>query len=474
MRASFLASAWVIGCTGGTTSDDAGETDVDTDQVVVGTADTGAPDPALSVACAMSADNPLRASCEVAVVPPAVVEITLTRDDGGAPERTFNSPEGTDAASVVLYWMAPETDYTWTASVPTAPDLGEVTGALRPGALPAELGITTTVTGTASASLYGLASPCSEVSAAVIVDGAGVPQWIQPIESQGYVDAVTFTEDGTVLALVGSDITEYALDGTVLLHLERGTDFAERIHHDVFRRDGLTYGLFQEAVQSGPGDYLMDGFYVFDAAGAIVGEWHLIDHHVPVIGTQIPLGIDYSHANSIWVDEAGDVLVSFRHLSAFAKIAGLQAADSGAIRWTVSGDPTHSPLGGGFTLTASAGGIETFELQHNVHPLPSGAYALFDNRKSFLEPSRVLQLQVDPVALTADISAVYTLPEHCPFQGGAWHTDAGNPIGTCAPLRTAYEFDGAAAPGSAATFTLQAQCGSELGIFVPRVTPLEW
>ena len=245
------------------------------------------------------------------------------------------------------------------------------------------------------------------------------------------------------------------------MQVEEGS-FYGKPHHDVFRRDGRTYVLVQESVDG----VLLDAVQVFDASGAPEAVWRLADHLDPAVDRHGYLINDYSHANSIWVDEAGDWYLSSRHLSAVFKVAGLEAPDAGEVRWVLVGDPEETRVEGTLQLLDEA----SFVRQHNVHVTPDGRLALFDNRLQFPERSRVLWLAIDEQAGTAAVDQLWTLPLHCPFQGGAWTTPAGTALATCAPHRIAFEL---APDDEEPVAQLEVSCASAgQDSYVPRMVPL--
>lgn len=472
----WWATFWSLGCSGGPSTIPTSTPDPHTDGAH--TADTGAidtgspPPPPLAGHCSLS-DNVLRASCTIEVDPPQPVEVVFRPEDGRLPERVHGSPEALALHQVGLHFMRPETPYRYTIR---ALDSGEeLQGTFTTGVLPAPAAATLSVTGVSTSPMVGMASPCGAYG--VIFNTRGDLLWYEDL-SQGthsFLEGVSFTEDQTIIGLANGDLLEVDLRGQRGLELSLGEDFSDRIHHDVFRRDGLTYVLFQETTDDGL--YLLDGFYVFDDTGAQIAEWRLSDHHVPVPSFSPPNPVDYSHANAIWVDAQGDVLVSLRHLSAFVKVAGLQRVDFGALRWTMTGDPL-SPMVSDFVLDDLTGGLEGFIRQHNVHVLEDGRYAMFDNRALFTERSRLLLLEVDEPGRVATITEAYDLNLHCDFQGGAWHTIAGNPMATCAPLHEAFEFAaGSASDGSAPESPLwegEVRCEQGTSPYTPRFVPLDW
>jgi hypothetical protein len=440
--------------------------------------DTTASDPTdgLAVSCTAKPENVLRYACEVHVDPAQGVEITWVDDAGTLPVRSARSEDPAKNHELVVNFVPPDTLVRWTVTGLSDPSYTEegsfVTGPVPDGA---DI-VLTSLSGHTSAPQIGMVSPCVDGAVVAIVDPElGRPLWYQDLPTSagpiGFVDGVSFTEDHTVLAIVNGTIVETDLVGHVLRTLTPGLDLTGWAHHDVFRKNGLTYALFQEAITLPTGNYLLDGFDVFDAANERVAEWHLADVFVPPSdgGTTYP--IDYSHANAIWVDDALQVTLSLRHLSAIASIRGdPSAADFGAIDWRMSGDPDGA-FGTDFALHGNGFVPADFEQQHNVHWLPDGHLTFFDNRLALDEPSRIVELEVDPASLEAKFVGAWELPVHCDFQGGAWRTPTGNALATCAPLREGFEFD---PTNGKVAWHGAASCGDGFGSYVPRFVPLDW
>jgi len=426
------------------------------------TADTG-PLPTLTATCTLSKDNPMRAWCDATVDPPQPLEVWFSHDSGGGPERVHTSPDAVADHTIGLYFMRASSTYDY--EVRTVDGRVAATGTVTTDAATGELAVAGAVTGTTSADNFGLQSPCFGGSA-VIVDPQGSVVWGH--EFPGNAEGVSFTEDETVMALLnGPDrVIEVDLMGREVLRLELGTDYPNATHHDVYRKDGRTYVLYQTNQQG----MLLDGFYVFEG-NTRLGSWFLADHHTPQPQGG-PFGADYSHANSIWVDDAGDIYVSFRHLSGVVKVKGIDDPGFGDVVWRLAGEASDQRLGSDLVLSSAVTAEVSFERQHNVHRTSDGQLALFDNRSGFAEPSRLLHLDLDESAGTADIAEVFDLPVHCDFQGGAWSTAAGNPVATCAMPGTAYEFE----PGVVdPVFTLDVSCQSAgFDSYIPRYVPLSW
>ncbi len=433
------------------------------------TGDSGGttPPPVLTADCVLDADHALRAWCEVTVSPAAAVTVFFGPASGAVREAV--SPEAS-VHLVPLTVMPPETRIDFRVEAAGL----EVTGQFETSVVPVSTQMLTT--GTPSWTHLMLASPCGESAVAIILDADGVPVWYHDFSLDGMgdqqtLDGVTWTEDGTVLGLVNRQaVVEVDLAGRTLLDLRHGEDFHLTVHHDLFRRDGHTYVLFQEVLLHEERFYLLDGFYVFDEAGEEVAKWRLWDHFQPPAPGpygDLPGAIDYSHANSIWVEPDGDVLVSFRHLDAVVMLEGdWTAAGFGELLWRLAGDD-RSPLGSDMTLIFPLS-PHGFRHQHNAH-FEDGLLVLFDNRVERDELSRVLRLDVDPAAGVARLGQAWTMTLGCPYQGSAWHTEAGHPLAMCAPLNEGVEFD---VETGDVRWTGSLSCGDGASMAVPRLIPV--
>lgn len=438
-------------------------------------------EPTMTVACAVGS-NPLRAECAVDVVPATAVSVTFEPADGSRPPRTHHSDVA--ASHVVpLYLMTAETDYVYT--VERADGQGSATGHLTTGALPARYSELVVVgQGASTAPLIGATTPCG-TAVSVIHDSAGELLWMQnmALGGGGRLEGTSFTEDRTVLSVVGlgatSMVSEVDLQGNQLMAFVEGVDYVESTHHDAFKQAGLVYALAHETIDLGGGKLvLLDGFYVFDASG-VVAEWWLSDHWLPpaplIPGSGSSQGYDLTHANAIWLDAQGDIFVSMRHINTVVKIRGM-GPDFGDIVWRMAGGPT--PWINDFALVDLPGERSGFQQQHNVHRTATGEFAMFDNRASWAETSRLLVFDLDQVGQRFDAVEAYDLPVFCSFQGGAWFTAAGNPIATCAPDRRGYEFQrgdpGTGTQPATPIWQAQLRCVGGANGYVPRFVPLDW
>ncbi len=424
----------------------------------------------LQVGCTLDPDNSLRAVCEVYVEPPVEVHIRFSKSDGSGRERVHSLQPG--HAEIGLYMMAADTEYTWEAMAPVDPS-ATVSGVITTGSLPVGAAVDAVYSGTSSADYFLFGTPCVAAGFGIVMTPEGEVVWYQPLSPAqgGQISGVSWTEDNTVLGLFREGVTEVDWMGNELFQVVKGVDFTEEIHHDLFKRNGHIYVLFQESAFLFGGEFLMDGLHVFGQDGAKVAEWHLQDVFEPPEGPQRAGLVDYSHSNAVFVGGDGDILVSMRHLSAVAKLNGdFGDPNFGEVLWRLSGDASNEEFGMDFTLDGPPGVDSSFAMQHNVHWLDDGRLAMFDNRAINFEDSRVLVMDVDELAKEVAVDDVYELGRHCRFQGGAWHTAAGNPVATCAPQSLAFEYE----PGvyQDPVYDVNVSCADGMSTYIPRFTPV--
>ncbi len=418
------------------------------------TGDTGTV-PVLDVRCEAT-EHALHATCTWVDLP---VDGALTLDDGST-SRPETLPAG--SGERVVADLLPATLYRWRV----ASDGIVAEGVFTTPPLPLGAQVDVVVDGTLSTPLLGMMTPCPDDDLVVVLDPeGGVVDYADiGLHQAGFLEGASFTEDGTLLALSAfpGGVVELDRAGGLLRSWSEDELYGPP-HHDAFRRDGYTYVIVQEFAE----EVFLDAVQVFDPTGAPVALWRLADHIDPVLDVNGRLEGDYTHANSIFVDELGDWYLSSRHLSAVFKIAGLHAPDAGTVRWILAGDPDEVRIEGTLQLT----GGESFVRQHHVHVTPDGHLALFDNRRSYPDPSRALWLDVDERAGTATVVQAWTLPVHCPFQGGIYTTPGGHALATCAPWLVAFEL---APDQPEPVATVQVSCSTnEAQAYVPRMIPLE-
>jgi Arylsulfotransferase (ASST) len=437
------------------------------------TPDGATPDQELTLSCAAAADNALRAVCSVASPDPGPV--TLTWGPELDPERESMTLAQGPAEDVRLLWLQARTVHRVTATQAGA----SATTTVETGELPQEVACIYDVQGTPSVKRLLHEGRCAPNAVAIISSTAGRVEWYQDLaadEPYSEVDMVSMTPEGTVLALgTGNSpelvdwVREFDLYGNLLFE---ATEFDGRIHHEVTKKNGTYYALLHDDLVYGGRDFLLDGFIVFDSAGDELARWLLRDH-IDLTELTLALGpepIDYSHANSLFVTDEGDVLISFKNIDTLALIRGdWSKPDFGEVIWWLSGKPGGPPARYSDFLVESTAGAKTgFLSQHHAVMVAPNRITVFDNQPPIYS-SRLTTLTLDPVAGVADIDQVYTLDRNC-FTQGSHYLAAGREVGNCAVTGTVYEF----APGSVeADFTMAVGCfdGEAEGLF--RMMPVD-
>jgi hypothetical protein len=262
-----------------------------------------------------------------------------------------------------------------------------------------------------------------------VLDRAGVPVWFQALElpdPEGSIGLFNPTDDDGVVVLVANGIQEWDMVGNQRVRLERGVHFDRRIHHDVFKHAGHIYTLWADTIDVGRAEVVLDGVYVFDAAGSIVGEWSLADHvtleeedlrGLPPRGfweDEFPGATDWSHGNSVWTDGDG-LYLSMRWINAIYKLKPWGHPDFGAVEWVLTGQQS-SPVETDFVLESAVEGPLSFIGQHHATVAPDGLVTLFDNRHPG-EASRALGFRVEPTSGIATLEVAHVVPQQCNVQG---------------------------------------------------------
>jgi hypothetical protein len=136
------------------------------------------------------------------------------------------------------------------------------------------------------------------------------------------------------------------------------------------------------------------------ASGALLWEWHVIDHiglDESLAGSPKTAGsaYDYVHTNSIQLQPDGSLLISARNTSALYRIE----RPGGTITWRLGGRRSDFHFGPG----------ASFGWQHDARFQPDGTLTVFDDEAPPV-PARALVLRVDEAARTVQLVHAYTRP----------------------------------------------------------------
>lgn len=140
--------------------------------------------------------------------------------------------------------------------------------------------------------------------------------------------------------------------------------------------------------------------------GAMLFEWHsvgqvgLSESYLPV-PTQGGQSYDYFHANSVDVEDDGDLLISARHTCAVYSLD----RHSGHVEWRLGGRNSDFTMGSG----------AFFLKQHDARRSDDGTLTVLDNGgecgQASREETRGLALDLDEEAMTAQVAREYWHPE---------------------------------------------------------------
>ena len=392
----------------------------------------------VEASCELQADNNLRFDCTVTLSEEGALELIAFDEEGWT--RTFESESSGDHA-VTMWGFLKQTKYGWRAEVN-----GEIvaSGSVTTKNTPSELrAIEFNAEGEdSSADGFLIPTGCPTDNFLVVVNPAGDVLWYEPLD--GTIEVVQWTDDGTFLMLAErAQIWELTPGGEEVFRVSRGSDFDLPIHHDAFKRNGYVYALNGDAFENDAGEeFVLDGFYVFDASGALVGEWSLSDHLGDIElsgegagmggfwGHVFPGAIDFSHANGIYVDEEGDIYISFRWFDGVFRVeADPEESDFGEVRWRLLGS-SDLGIAGDFSMTTAVGGEANLDGQHHPALTEDGSLTVYDNRHS-PEATRTVRMELDESAGVATIVETHELPKTCDVQGGYYVLPDGGALATC-------------------------------------------
>lgn len=391
--------------------------------------------------CAVDPDNALRATCTFERSPAGRVEVELT---DGTETVVFADEAEVTSHSVPLWGLTADATWSWVARAGG----DEASGSFVTGSLPAEVAIdfSPSVTGDSTVPMVLLPASCDVDGYAVVTDLQGRVRWYQDAMEPGAgtterLMALQLGDDDTISALAGEvQLVRFDLAGHELLRLEPG----KPVHHDVFRRDGVTYVFLAEDYTDSSGRlWVEDVVAGYDDAGALVTSWAEHDHLDTASAPQgpslfwddvYPGSTDAWHSNGLYVTDTGGLLISLNRIRSIILVEG------GEIAWWLTGDGVGHPFPSDFTPVDGAGSA-TFYDAHHPALLDDGHLTVFDNSRT-----RGLELALDEAAGTATFVGEYPLTGvDCPIQGSHFVTDDGHHLVACGSDHLIVEFDSAGA-----------------------------
>ena len=260
---------------------------------------------------------------------------------------------------------------------------------------------------------YFLTQILTEPGSAVIIDHQGEIVWYEPFKKG--VKVSHWTPKKTVLCIVGAEkipssggdeIIEMDLKGKVLTHLKVGKgDMDKLVHHEVRTdKEGNIYALTFDkklfdltSVGGAKQDTVNgDGIVIFSRDGKKLWEWTMLDHLDPLSDPEIMKHKkDWVHANSVYREEDGNFLISYRDLNQIWKID----FKTGKVLWKLGEK-------GDFHLTEN----QLFSAQHFAHTTSNNELMMLDNGIRN-ETTRALSFKLDTKNKTAQTVLDIKLPK---------------------------------------------------------------
>jgi hypothetical protein len=475
MRVHTVWLVLALACGGKGAPADSADTDTDTDTDADSDADADtdtdtdvdtepAPLTIDDLSCAPQPGNLLRYDCTVKTSVDAAVAVSFVHAAGGR-DRGAESAGGTDHA-LTVWGLVAEDSYAWTVTATRGADTVtdgpyDVTIELPAFMAETESGVFEYEPPVTQAVLTNL--KCASENVVGILDTAGRLLWYDaPYPDTFFVDALAFTDDGTVAAIYDSDhLVETRLDGTVVRDWDTAF-IGGHPHHEVHISDGVAWMLVAEPVTIGPTQYIMGRVVGMALDGTEVHRWRFEDHLsyadrdcIGTWGATYPGSCDPYDPNAFGVDANGDWYLSLKQANEVVKVSGPNAPDAGAVQWRMDAD------GGQDIRVLNNGPIQgAFVGQHHVTSWAPGEVMMFDNL-GFGGESRVLRLEIDAAAGTATPIDEIPIGITCDRVGSAFPLDGGSLLATCGTLHSFREYN---ADGNIA-WTLATSCASAVASY---------
>ncbi len=318
--------------------------------------------------------GPLVRVLEVELAEPSPLVVRYGSDDGMPLE---NASPSARLHRIPLVRLRAERSYTY--RVPGT----AIEGSFETGSLPGDLaGLSFRTTGTSGLplALLHLFTPDGFRGYAV-VDGAGEVVWYW--RTEGFPYGATRRDNGDFVFMDAERGLLQVTPGLEVVHELPQDTVTRELHHDVVRSgDGTVLFLaFDTREHEGrrlKGEAVWEWFPEEDRA---VRRWSSWDHLSPDDDRGPRFGVEWMHANSLWVGPRGNVVVSVHYLNQVLSIA----PEWDRLEWRL----------GGVNATAHPPDVDRFSGQHTAAELSPGRVLLFDNRAEQGGGSRAVEFELE-------------------------------------------------------------------------------
>ncbi|WP_413450015.1 arylsulfotransferase family protein [Georgenia phoenicis] len=258
----------------------------------------------------------------------------------------------------------------------------------------------------------------------MLVDDAGEPVWFLPLDGVDARDVQVqeYRGEPVITWWEGLMGTGYGYGEAVVMdasyrelaRVDMAGGYAADSHEVRITEDDTVLLIGYEPVRmdlthvGGPADgQVIDNVVqeIDPATGALLFEWHSVGQ-VALEESYLPIEdagdrYDYFHANSVEVDDDGDLLVSARHTCAAYSLD----RETAAVEWRLGGRESDFAMGEG----------AFFIKQHDARRSADGTLTLLDNGGDCgditREVTRGIALELDEEAMTAELTREYLHPE---------------------------------------------------------------
>lgn len=217
----------------------------------------------------------------------------------------------------------------------------------------------------------------------ILLDHHGNIRWYRNINTRG-VKVAHFTQHKTILSILsdlnnpnsyGDEILELSLTGDTICHLKKGEkDFRQTIHHEILlnsKNQIVTLSALDSVMNlssagGSPADTVRgDGITVLNRQGEKIWGWSIFNELNPLTEKNILKDKkDWMHANSLWIDDQGNFLISYFHNGQIWKID----SRTGKVMWKFGRN-------GNYFIPLAA----RFSHVHAVHLDQDNCLRFFDN-----------------------------------------------------------------------------------------------